>query len=78
MCTRFWWASQKEREHLKDHGVDGKMGSELILGRLAAGVDWIQLAQDRDQWWAPVNTVMPAGSGDTELVIIIYPSINDT
>jgi hypothetical protein len=22
------------------------------------GVDWINLAQDRDQWWALVNTVM--------------------
>jgi hypothetical protein len=22
------------------------------------GMDWIDLAQDRDQWWAPVNTVM--------------------
>jgi hypothetical protein len=22
------------------------------------GNDWIQLAQDRNQWWAPVNTVM--------------------
>jgi hypothetical protein len=21
-------------------------------------VDWIHLAQDRDQWWAVVNTVM--------------------
>jgi hypothetical protein len=21
-------------------------------------VDWIRLAQDRDQWWAVVNTVM--------------------
>jgi hypothetical protein len=21
-------------------------------------VDWIQLAQDRDQWWALMNTVM--------------------
>jgi hypothetical protein len=21
-------------------------------------VDWIQVAQDRDQWWALVNTVM--------------------
>jgi len=21
------------------------------------GVDWIHLAQDRDQWWAVVNTV---------------------
>jgi len=24
------------------------------------GVDWIHLAQDRDQWWALVNTVMNA------------------
>jgi hypothetical protein len=22
------------------------------------GVDWIHLAQDRDQWWALANTVM--------------------
>jgi hypothetical protein len=26
------------------------MGSEWILGRLAGGVDWIRLAQDRDRW----------------------------
>jgi hypothetical protein len=28
----------KERDHLKDQGVDGRMGSEWILGRLAGGV----------------------------------------
>ena len=22
------------------------------------GMDWIELAQDRDRWWAPVNGVM--------------------
>jgi hypothetical protein len=22
------------------------------------GVDWIHLAQDRDEWWVVVNTVM--------------------
>jgi hypothetical protein len=32
----------------------------MDLGGLAGGADveWIQLAQDRDQWWALVNTVM--------------------
>jgi hypothetical protein len=37
-CTRFWWESPKERDHLEDQGVGGKMGSEWILGRLALGV----------------------------------------
>jgi hypothetical protein len=35
------------------------MESEWILGRLAWGVvDWIQLALDRDRWWAVVSAVM--------------------
>jgi hypothetical protein len=49
--------SLKERHHSEDKGVDGKMGSQWILSRLA-GVVWIQLAQDRDQWQAVVNMVM--------------------
>jgi len=47
-CTRFWWEGPKERDHSEDRGIDGRMGSEWILGRLAGGVEWIQLAQDRD------------------------------
>jgi len=46
-CTRFWWESPKERDHSEDQGVDGKMGSEWILGRLAWGVwigfDWLRI-----------------------------------
>jgi hypothetical protein len=25
-CTRFWWKSPKERDHLEDQGVDERMG----------------------------------------------------
>jgi hypothetical protein len=58
-CTRLWWDSPKERDHLEDQDVGGKMGSEWILGRLAlGGVDWIRLAQDRDRWRAVVSVVM--------------------
>jgi hypothetical protein len=27
MFTGFWWEIQKEKDHLKDQGVDGRMGS---------------------------------------------------
>jgi hypothetical protein len=29
-CTRFWWGSPKERDHLEDRGIDERMGSEWI------------------------------------------------
>jgi hypothetical protein len=34
------------------------MVSEWILGRLAGGVEWIQLPQDRARWRVLINTVM--------------------
>jgi hypothetical protein len=40
---------RKEIQHLEDQGVDGRMGSGWILGRLA---------QDRGWWRALVNAVM--------------------
>jgi hypothetical protein len=48
----------KEKVHLRDQGVDGMMGSKWTLGRLAGGVEWIHLAQDRDLWLDLVNAVM--------------------
>jgi hypothetical protein len=45
---------------LEDRGLDGRMRSNWILGRLVWGggcVQWIHLAQGRDQWRAVVNTV---------------------
>jgi hypothetical protein len=57
-CTGFWWESPKERDHLGDRCVDGRMGSKWTLGRLFGGVEWIQLAQDRDRWRSVVNAVM--------------------
>jgi hypothetical protein len=45
-CTRFGWESPKERDHLEDQDVGGKMGTEWILGRLAwrvwIGFDWLR------------------------------------
>jgi hypothetical protein len=46
-------------DHLEDMGVDGKIILEWILRETGREIlDWIQLAQDRDQWRAVLNTVM--------------------
>jgi hypothetical protein len=38
---------QKERDHLEDQGIGGRMGSEWILGRMAGGVQsassWLRI-----------------------------------
>jgi hypothetical protein len=36
-CKRFWWESLKEWDHSEDRGVDGRMGSGWVLGRLVGG-----------------------------------------
>jgi hypothetical protein len=34
---RVWWESPKEKDHLKDKSVDGRMGSKWTLGRSVGG-----------------------------------------
>jgi hypothetical protein len=43
---------------LEDLGVDGRIILKWIFERLEGGMDWIDLAQDRDRWQALVNTVV--------------------
>jgi hypothetical protein len=37
---RVWWESPKEKDHLEDQGVDGRMGSKWTLGKLVGGGVW--------------------------------------
>ena len=55
-CTGFWWGNLRERDHLGDPGVGGRIILRWIVG--CVGVDWINLAQDRDRWQALVSAVM--------------------
>jgi hypothetical protein len=54
----FWWADLRERDHLGDPGVDGRIILKWIFKKWDGSMDWIELAQDRDKWRALVNAVM--------------------
>jgi hypothetical protein len=51
----YWWDSQKERDHWKTKMYLREIGLD--------GVDWIDVAQDRDQWRALVNLRVPLNAG---------------
>jgi hypothetical protein len=58
MYTGFWWGNLMGRGHLADPVVDGKIRLRWIVRKWDGDMDWVDLAQDRDRWWARVNAVM--------------------
>jgi hypothetical protein len=57
--TGSWLEGPKERDHWEDLGVGGRITLSWTLREIRVdGTNWIQLAQDRVQWRAFVNTVM--------------------
>ena len=47
----------REREHLEDPGVDERIILKFIFRKWMWGMDWIDVAQERDRWRALVNAV---------------------
>jgi hypothetical protein len=43
---------------LEDPSVDGRIILKWIFEKGDGGVDWIDLAEDRDRWRAVMNVVM--------------------
>jgi hypothetical protein len=68
-CTRFWWESPKEIDHLEDQGVGGNLGSEWNLWRLAleCGLDSTGSGQGPVAGCCKCGDE-PSGSCATELV----------
>jgi len=48
----------REYDHLEDSGVDRRIILKLIFSKWDGGMDWIDLAQNREKWRAIVNAVM--------------------
>jgi hypothetical protein len=58
MYTEFWWGNLRERDHLEDPGLDGSNIKVDLHDVGFGGMDWIDLAQDRDRWRVLMNAVM--------------------
>ena len=57
--TGFYWGNLRDRNHLEDPGVDGRIILRWIFSKwVGGGMDSIDLAQERDRWRAVVNAVM--------------------
>jgi hypothetical protein len=54
----FWWGKARERDHLEDTGVDGRIILRWIFRKWDGGMDWVDLDQDRKRWRTLVKAVM--------------------
>jgi len=52
------WQNLRERDHLENVGVDGRIRLKWILKKCYGGVDWIYLAQDNTGGGAVANTII--------------------
>jgi hypothetical protein len=59
MHTTLLSENLKGRDRWEILGIDRRIISEWILVNYGwKGVDWMDMVQDMEQCWAPVNTVM--------------------
>jgi hypothetical protein len=58
MHTGFWWENLRKRDHLNDLDVNGRITLKLIFKKRWGGMEWIDVAQDRERQQALVNAVM--------------------
>jgi hypothetical protein len=58
VCTGCWWGSLRERRPLGRPRRRWEDNIKMDLQEVGGGRgDWVELAQDRDRWWALVGTV---------------------
>ena len=63
MLKGFWWGNLRERDHLEDIEVDRRIILKWVFKKWVAGVDWIDVAQDRDKC-CPLVTGVKKSAGN--------------
>jgi hypothetical protein len=56
--TGFWWGKARGGDHSEDPDINGRIILKWIFEEWDGGMDWIDLAQDREKWRAVVNAVI--------------------
>jgi len=57
-CIQGWWGNLRKRVYLEDVGMDERIILNWIFKKWDGSMDWIDLTQDRDGWWAFENATM--------------------
>ena len=58
MHTEFWWRNLRERDHLEEPCLDGRIIIIWFFKKWDGSMDWIDLARDRNRWRVPVDAVI--------------------
>jgi len=58
VLTGFWCGNLRESGHFKDPGLDRRIILRWIFTKWDGGMDWIDLAQDRDMMAGTCEGVM--------------------
>jgi len=56
--TGFWWRKLRERSHLEDPDISGRIILRWIFNKWDGGMDWIDMAQGRKMWPTLINAVI--------------------
>jgi hypothetical protein len=68
--TGFWWENLRESEILRDLIVDWRTIFKCVFSKRDGGMEWIDLAQDRDRWRTFAHAITIIYASIKELAVL--------